>query len=258
MVVKVTKASAMVFAVMVLTAVFGLLASVHNVAHAQSADEQNIARVKVMSKSIGVKSGESLIQNGEKSPTPGRFYFNADSTSNPIAKDVLILLDDPDAIKTQSDLETYINGDRNKADKLTMYAEDINGVSTIQAIWNMTDEDWERNSTDSSENFIGAPQFFKDILATNGYRLYNKTTRDPDGNCDGALGCFKHNDGGYTGFHGYACYTGRWDHVNQILNKSSVKMSAYEPNGHLYEVNYFSSLTFGTSNAKSFDTVLFG
>jgi hypothetical protein len=173
------KTFTMTFSVMVLVAVFSLLTNPAKEAQASESGVGDFKKVVQDSIVAGAKTGASLIESRvAQEQVPGRFYFNSNEMSNPIAKDVLILLDEADKINTQEDLESFIAGDRDSTKPMMLYTEPINGVATVLAVWTLSNEEFNAHLSGGAYIFPGAPQFFKDILAKNGYRLYNATTRN--------------------------------------------------------------------------------
>jgi hypothetical protein len=249
MVVKVTKASAMVFAVMVLTAVFGLLASVHVSTHkvalasdATAGEANNVRQVVAQAKRLGFKSGRDLVHDSLPSSEPGDYFHPENPLQTKFAQDVLILTDNAAQIKSETDLENYLHSST-RSEHLLSFENTAVSPSEVVAIWTVSDDDWASITT-TNEMFLGAPSNFKEILLQNGFSLRTSPSpmlRDPDNNCNSAYACIRQDNNVNTGFHGVACYFGRWDGVWMAVNTSTNrKVSVYQTNGQLdtFEPSY--------------------
>jgi hypothetical protein len=243
---------------------FPKLGATINKANASEQRTQDFSAIISEARQKGVKTGASLVHNAGKGiEGDGWYYFNVDpQKGNAIAKDVLLMLDDSemDGIKSETDLENYLNTYTPGRKPVIMQDDVIDGKSYIVAVWTVPDDVWNHPTEQDRVNGpFGAPQYYKEILSKYGREDELPSPQEaPLGYCrENALGCFTHKNGTQSLFKGTACYTAIWRDTIDILNYSSNNyMTAYETVGGSFSLGPYTGHWFGSGNAREFNTVI--
>jgi hypothetical protein len=189
-------------------------------------------------KALGVKTGSDLVRDAVVHDSPYSFFYNSNEQVVDFASNILIFVDHPEQINTQTDLENYAHAQR---DSQHYFGELFYSIDNPQivAIWDGFEApqalrdlfpmvNWYLTS-DSSSGITFSPSASSIFVPSlePGYRA------DPDGNCDDVYLCLRQDNGGQTGFHSYMSYLGRWEGVNAAITTEREVLIDGEARGNL-------------------------